>query len=472
MDSVKCNSDMVATNSICVQIEHRFYGESVPPLASGGGNNDNFMQGLNVEAALEDTAAVIDAVQAMYPSPTPRPVVIWGGSYSGATATWFRMSHPEYSAGAISSSGVVNAIYEFVEFDEVIAEAINTPDDACAGTLRDIQSEIDTYFTNGDGDSMKKLFNATDLIGTKHGDADFMYMLADGYSMIDQYGGKAELCDGLRSDPTMDGLNTILHDHFGADFGNDCYYNSECLKIENNQKPVGGLMGSQNSRSWRWQKCNEVGYLQSRPDTDAALRSPLLTIEALEEQCVYVFGSMPAKDGGNAALNAKFGAADTSGATNVFSISYKDDPWKAASVTETNGETLPYCYADCDGCGHCGAGVSDEDSKICGDPQSVFVEQILAQDRFQGHFSDPNHPGCDRSVVVKVDSKVMDVSVSGFDYDDNGDEVAWGPLPTTVEGVEIVVDFSSKGGPADLTGTWDATMGAIVWKDGNAWTKL
>jgi len=177
--------------------------------------------------------------------------VIFGGSYSGATATWYRMLYPETCAGAISSSGVVDAILEFTEFDETIAEAINTPDDTCAGTLREIQATIDAKFQAKAGDDMKHLFNATDLIDTKYGDSDFMYMLADGYAMIDQYGQKAELCEGLAKDPTVTGLRDILLGHFGGDFGNDCYYNSECLKIENNPAPVGGLMGSQNSRSWR-----------------------------------------------------------------------------------------------------------------------------------------------------------------------------------------------------------------------------
>lgn len=289
----------------------------MPSLSAGGGSNANQFLGLTVEAALADTAAVISALQRQYPvldgagGPVPgalRPVVVFGGSYSGATATWFRMSYPSSCAGAVSSSGVVNAIYDFVEFDGVVAEAISTPDASCAGTLRGIQEEIDARFSAGDGDAMKMLFNATNLLATEHGDADFMYMLADGYSMIDQYGGKAELCEGLAADPTVGGLKDVLLAHFGDDFGQDCYYDTECLSVENNPAEVGGLMGSQNSRSWRFQKCSQVAYLQARPGDAAALRSPLLTLQELEAQCEAVFGAAPARDGGNDELNKKFGA--------------------------------------------------------------------------------------------------------------------------------------------------------------------
>lgn len=35
---------------------------------------------------------------------------------------------------------------------------------------------------------------------------------------------------------------------------------------------------------------------------------------------------------------------------------------------------------------------------------------------------------------------------------------------------EAILDFSSKGGPADLLGKWDGS--GIVFPDGNKWTKL
>jgi len=251
---VHCNGDMVANHAICVQVEHRFYGESLPTLENGGGNNANLAAGLKVEYNAIDTALVIEEVQTMF-GDVGRPVVNFGGSYSGATATWFRMAYPDSTDGAISSSGVVNAIYEFIEFDEVIAEAINTPDSKCAGRIRDVQQIIDAQFSQGNGDAMKNAFNATNFIGTKMGDTDFMYMVADGFSMIDQYGGKKELCDGMArvgddagDDAKIGNLADVLMTNFGNDFGQDCYYDSECLKIENNDTPVGGLMGSQNSR--------------------------------------------------------------------------------------------------------------------------------------------------------------------------------------------------------------------------------
>ncbi|GMH87700.1 hypothetical protein TL16_g10938 [Triparma laevis f. inornata] len=183
---------MIRNSAICVQIEHRFYGDSLP---SSGGDNANFKEGLSVLQNLADTAAVLKRVQSDYSvSDLPRPVVNFGGSYSGATATWFRMAYPELTNGAISSSGVVNAVLEFTGFDNVVKSAIGTK---CADDVDEVSRMVDTYFSNDQGNDIKMMFNSTNLIDTKLGDADFMYMLADGFSMIDQYGGKTELCDGV-----------------------------------------------------------------------------------------------------------------------------------------------------------------------------------------------------------------------------------------------------------------------------------
>ena len=101
--------------------------------------------------------------------------------------------------------------------------------------------------------------------------------------------------------------------------------------------------------------------------------------------------------------------------------------------------------------------------------------------------SDPNHPECPRS-IVRIDS--ASATVSGADAaggegaacDGGATDVVWGPLPasTNAEWV-ITVDFSSKGGPAALSGAYSRVMPgwadsrgyyAIEWTDGNEWTKM
>ncbi len=103
---------------------------------------------------------------------------------------------------------------------------------------------------------------------------------------------------------------------------------------------------------------------------------------------------------------------------------------------------------------------------------AAAVDQLL----FTGKYSDPNHPGCARSVLRTSDS---DGQVYGADAAggegvacDGSTDVKWGPLSAAIDGLKIVVDFSPKGGPSNLNGTYSVERSAIVWQDGNAWTKI
>jgi hypothetical protein len=89
---------------------------------------------------------------------------------------------------------------------------------------------------------------------------------------------------------------------------------------------------------------------------------------------------------------------------------------------------------------------------------------------FNGSFADPNHPNCQRVISVNgAEAKLRGTDGNpGCPIDGSGK--AW-QLTGKVTDDNILVDFSPKGGPPDLKGTWDATAPAgIRWPDGNKWT--
>ena len=100
------------------------------------------------------------------------------------------------------------------------------------------------------------------------------------------------------------------------------------------------------------------------------------------------------------------------------------------------------------------------------------VDQLL----FTGKYSDPNHPGCARSVIRTSgsDGQVYGADAAGGEgvACDGSTDVKWGPLSAAIDGLKLVVDFSPKGGPSNLNGTYSVERNAIVWQDGNAWTKI
>ena len=279
------SKDAMKHKAMTVAVEHRFYGESVP-FDDMSTENLRF---LTVEQNHADTAAIVEHVQKTLGAGTRRVVLNFGGSYSGATAAWFREKYPNVTHAAFSSSGVVNAILDMTGFDEQVAAAIAVPDAQCPQRLIASTHAMEALFAQGDGDKIKRMYNAENLIGTKYGDPDFWYAAADGVAMTDQYGSKAKLCEHLALLPAepsnWDYVENIVNftlGHYGQDFTKNCFYDSECIRN------VTGSTGMDTARNWRWQKCRELAFLQPAPAT-GSLRSKHLTLDILVEQCKYVW---------------------------------------------------------------------------------------------------------------------------------------------------------------------------------------
>jgi len=361
--------------AMALSVEHRFYGNSIPQKDRSVKN----LKYLTVQQNLADTAAIAEFVKGKYSG--SHTVINFGGSYSGATAAWFRMSYPNVTSGAISSSGVVNAILNFTDFDVQVAEALDKPTPGCADLLRASTKALENRFAVSDAEKnrVKKELGAKNLIGTKMGDPDFWYMVADGTAMADQYGSKAKLCDHLKLLPKaatdnerVSNMAKFLTTFWGKTFGQKCFYDSECIKTEN-----GGSM----DRSWRWQKCTQLAFLQ--PGYQNSLRSELLTLQDEIDQCTYVFGNdaIPA-DLGTTVFNKEFGGvtpgSGTLPASKIHFSDYSDDPWNRASVQHQISPSLPYCFLECDGCGHCGSGVPRNLTK-CSDEEDAAVAKWLEE---------------------------------------------------------------------------------------------
>ena len=109
---------------------------------------------------------------------------------------------------------------------------------------------------------------------------------------------------------------------------------------------------------------------------------------------------------------------------------------------------------------------------------------------FVAAYIDPNHPDCARA-IMPYDSTTSSIDFPTDFYTSGADNIngegyschnvmpptldSWGPLPTSVNGTSIIVDFSSKGGPSNLTGQWkeysSEKMG-ILWEDVNFWEEI
>jgi len=347
-------------NARIVHSEHRFYGESVPatPTQYMGGLLTPTLKYLTSRQALADNALLIRTLNGQ--TTGTNKWFVFGGSYPGALSAWFRIIYPDLSKGSLASSGVVNAILDFTEFDYQVATSAGAK---CAALIRRTTSAFEKALANSDTKA-----KALALFGVRPdlSDTDFYYMIADSAAMSIQYNHKTEFCAALaQMDATDESAMVVFanwtNHQWGSSFGSMCFYDTECLKNEPKKwQPT--------SRSWRWQKCNELAYLQSAP-TAGSLRSSALTLDALLQQCRNVFGDIIEPKTEN--VNALYGGAliNATKAEKIFFSDFSDDPWQQASVMSKGeaGEKCVFHLATCEDCGHC----YDFATPAPGDPQPL-----------------------------------------------------------------------------------------------------
>ncbi|CAG8652825.1 25191_t:CDS:2 [Dentiscutata erythropus] len=116
-------SEIVASfNGLLITIEHRYYGESYPPIKNLNTPN---MKYLTVNQALADFAEFIknpptDVIEC----PKDAKWIFVGGSYSGNLATWMRQKFPKLVFAAWASSAPLLSKINFFEYDQGVAHAL------------------------------------------------------------------------------------------------------------------------------------------------------------------------------------------------------------------------------------------------------------------------------------------------------------------------------------------------------------
>ena len=350
-------------SALIISLEHRFYGESIP---NGNALTENY-QYLTVEQALADLATFTDYYKTVNPDSANVKWFAFGGSYPGALASWYRMAYPDHTVGSLSSSGVVNCIVNFPEFDEQVSAAIGN---RCSDQIKRINAAFERTVASGEAGWVKAL----DMLYCEKDmwKEDFFYMIADSWSMADQYGAKTNLCSSILEVGT-DASDEVLMQTF-ADFSISYWGQDFCtMGFYNTEQLADPARWDVNSRSWRYQTCDQVSYFNTAPQS-GSLRSEIVNLDYHLKQCAYVFGKLMFPS--SAKLNQEMGGQFPH-AHKTFYSDFSDDPWQRASVNYPVSSDQPYNLAMCTDCGHC----MDLHTPVETDPTPV---KALRQD-FEGY---------------------------------------------------------------------------------------
>lgn len=356
-----------ATNGMAVILEHRYYGHSMPTEDL---STDN-LRFLTTEQALADTA--VFAQNIVFPGHenedfTARsvPWIAYGGSYAGAFAAFLRTLYPGVFWGAISSSGVTEAIHDYWQYWETIREY---GPGQCMNTTATLTHAIDTILLEKKEliPQLKTLFGVQSLSDTK----DFMNMLA--YSGVGGWQGRNwdpavssplfdHYCVNLTkgylhypgSESKMPPAQFLLREvgademlatelvnwvgYFDAMLVKPCLtspFRAPNTTLDTCYSTTNTTFYAQHSlrdtwRAWPYQYCTQWGYLQTGSGAPASVLpivSRTIDIEYMSRICKYAFNitSPPDVD----AIN-KYGGFNSS-YPRLAHIAGQADPWTPAT---------------------------------------------------------------------------------------------------------------------------------------------
>ncbi|KFK43799.1 hypothetical protein AALP_AA1G174100 [Arabis alpina] len=244
--------------ALVVFIEHRFYGESKPQMLA------KTMGYLNSQQALADYAILIRSLKQNLSSEAS-PVVVFGGSYGGMLAAWFRLKYPHIAIGALASSAPILQFDKMApssSFYDTVSQDFKDVSVNCFEVIKRSWGELEAFLTIKDGKQKlsKKFRTCKDLQSLASASLWLESAFVD--TAMVNYPTAANFMAPLPAYPVEQmckiidgfplGASSNLERAFAAA---SLYYNysgSEiCFDMENQTDPHGLAF-------WGWQACTEM----------------------------------------------------------------------------------------------------------------------------------------------------------------------------------------------------------------------
>jgi pimeloyl-ACP methyl ester carboxylesterase len=301
-----------------VALEHRYYGTSQPfaDLSSES------LRYLTVDQALQDLRSFRTMINQQLKITGPWLTI--GGSYPGALSAYVRALYPQEFAGALASSGPVQADLDFSKYDHHVAKMAGP---ACLAAVQKVVAELEVAVQNpATFEAAKTEFNASILRDPE----DFLYLIADTGAAAVQYGMREQFCSLVQSKGRA-GYAQAAGMVAGL-FGNLANMSAQAAESSS----LEGQTGAIGMRQWFYQSCTEFGYWQNAwPDAAESARSPRINPAYHARLCDRLFGM---KTPANVeATNAKYYAPLLQpSTTHILFTNGSEDPWMNLSITDAN----------------------------------------------------------------------------------------------------------------------------------------
>ncbi|KAH9886027.1 peptidase S28 [Cubamyces lactineus] len=352
-------------NGSVILIEHRFFGESNPyPLLSV----ESFRVH-NLHQSINDYEYFLKNVHLPIPGgdqlgPDKAPWILFGGSYSGALASYTMYTKPGLFAAGYASSAVVEAIADFWEYYTPIRQYM--PQN-CSSDVQAVIAHVDKVYQSGNETEIQSLKDIFGLGSVAHG-GDFAWALA---SLINTWQSlqfssgpnttffnfcdALEVKDGQVAGPDGWGLEQALA-AWGSYYKNGPFLVDTCGSLDSSTlatcfdtyDPTAELFTNITvnnwNRSWYWLLCNEFGFsLGGSPESVPTLASRMLGAEYYERICTNFFPeafiSPPNMSANAVRTNRQYGGWNVTTERLIF-LNGLRDPWRESGVAVDGSTNL------------------------------------------------------------------------------------------------------------------------------------
>eukprot|EP01135_Chromosphaera_perkinsii_P004902 Nk52_evm7s304 gene=Nk52_evmTU7s304 len=324
--------------ALIVSLEHRYYGLSMPTEEV---TDENLFKYLHSRIALQDAAHFARSMNDQL-GITGRWIT-FGGSYPGALAAFARVVHPDVFHAAVSTSGPVEAVYDFHEYLEVTAQSLQHYGfHTCADAIQASFEELKRILYSSDALALSELKKTlgiceeTDL--NDHYDRFQLMTVIVGYfqgaaqyNMATQELSLQHVCENMKNPlypRAYEAFVQLIH-KFAKDKCVDGSWKKNMEQLRDTRPKESDMM-----RQWTFQTCNEFGYYQTTDSSVPGIFGKGMPVSYSDEICRQAYGG---KDFDTKKLidetNAFYGGRDLK-QSNILFVNGKIDPWHALSVVD------------------------------------------------------------------------------------------------------------------------------------------
>ena len=305
-------------HAVVVAVEHRYYGASVPFQELSVEN----LKYLSHDQALADVAYFIPFFKRKLQNLAKSPLKLFtiGGSYAGALSAWMRYKYPYLVDGALSSSGVVNALLDFHMFDTQVKRSVLKSGPRCEERIHDLIKEVEQMWKENSW-KVKQLYRAPFFEWD-----DFMFFFADIFAETVQYGHRSKLCSFLDTIANAPNKHEKLS-QFAEENGVVAnMYSFEYIRTIQ-ADPI------RNYRQWTYQFCSALAYFNTPGKDDSPLRFKEMDLEYWRRYCQKSFDVSMYPDTFH--TNSLYGDVRIEDhASNIIFTNGGEDPWQWAGIRQ------------------------------------------------------------------------------------------------------------------------------------------